>query len=295
MIVSASYRTDIPAYWGRWFMDRLAEGAVSVHNPYGGKDYAVSLRRDDVEGFVFWTRNAAPFEAGLAAVAARGFPFVVQYTVTGYPGALEDAAPDAARSIDVMRRLRGAFGPRAVVWRYDPVVDTSLTPPGWHRENFARLARELRGVADEAVVSFTQIYAKTRRGLDAAAAAHGFAWRDPADDEKRELARGLAAIAADCGMKLTVCSQPGLLTDGIDGAACIDAARLSDVAGRAIAARRKGNRPGCLCAESRDIGAYDTCPMGCACCYAVTSRDAARRAVECQEQNPRRRARGAAR
>jgi DNA repair photolyase len=42
-----------------------------------------------------------------------------------------------------------------------------------------------------------------------------------------------------------------------------------------LAARQKGNRPGCLCAESRDIGAYDSCPHGCAYCYAVRHRDRA--------------------
>jgi hypothetical protein len=283
MIVSASYRTDIPAYWGRWFMDRLAAGEVTVRNPYGGRDYAVSLRARDVDGFVFWTKNAAPFTDALGEVAARGFPFVVQYTVTGYGPALEDAVPAAARSIAVMKRLREAYGPRAVVWRYDPMVTTSQTPAAWHREHFARLAGALQGVTDEAVISFAHIYAKTRRGLDAAAEAHGFAWSDPPDDEKRALARDLASIAADFGMRMTICSQTDYLSDGIAGAACIDAARLSDVDGRAIVARRKANRPGCLCAESRDIGAYDTCPMGCAYCYAVTSRARARKAVEEQE------------
>jgi len=295
MIVSASYRTDIPAYWGRWFARRLAEGAAVVRNPYGGRDYIVSLRREDVDGFVFWTKNAAPFAGVLAAVAAKGFPFVVQYTATGYPAALEAAAPGAARSVAEMKRLRGAFGPRAVVWRYDPVVETSLTPPAWHRENFTRLACALRGTVDEVVVSFAHPYAKTRRGLDAAAPAHGFSWRDPAAAEKRALAGDLAAIAAEQRMRLTLCSQPDLLPEGAEGAACIDARRLSDVAGREIAARRKGNRPGCLCAESRDIGAYDTCPMGCAYCYAVGSRDRARRAVETGTMDPTRRARAAAR
>ncbi|MCY4500388.1 MAG: DUF1848 family protein, partial [Alphaproteobacteria bacterium] len=37
------------------------------------------------------------------------------------------------------------------------------------------------------------------------------------------------------------------------------------------------NRPGCACAASRDIGAYDTCPHGCLYCYANASPKAARR------------------
>ena len=81
-------------------------------------------------------------------------------------------------------------------------------------------------------------------------------------------------------MALTLCTQPALaaLVPGIAAPArCIDAGRLGDVAGRPVAAPVKGNRPGCLCAESRDIGAYDSCPHGCVYCYAVRRPEAAKR------------------
>lgn len=277
MIVSASYRTDIPAFYGAWFMNRLDDGACRVASPYGGPAYTVSLRPDAVDGFVFWTKNPAPFLAPLAEIRARGFPFVVQFTITGYPTALERSVPDAKQSIATLRELANTYGARAVVWRYDPILETGMTPYAWHAANFARLAGALRGAVDEAVVSFAQIYRKSARNLDRAARAYGFAWRDPDADAKVSLAERMAAIAADCGMRLTICAQPELTPDGIPAARCIDAERLSDVAGRPIRARQKGNRAGCLCSESRDIGAYDSCPMGCAYCYAVASRGAARR------------------
>jgi hypothetical protein len=275
MIVSASYRTDIPALYGAWFLNRLDAGYALVANPYGGKPYRVGLAAADVDGFVFWTRNAAPFRAGFESVAARSIPFVVQYTVTGYPRAIEPAVPEPARGVAEMRALRDRFGPRAVVWRYDPILMSSVTDADWHKENFADLAASLRGATDEVVISFAQGYAKTRRNLDAAAGEHGFAWREPEAGEKRALLARLAAIAGDNSMRLTLCTQPELASDSTPAGRCIDAERLSDVAGRDIAAREKGNRPGCLCAESRDIGAYDSCTQGCAYCYAVTSRSAA--------------------
>jgi hypothetical protein len=275
MIVSASYRTDIPALYGDWFLERLAAGFALVASPYGGRPYRVGLAPGEVDGVVFWTRNAAPFRAGFAGVMARGLPFIVQYTLTGYGRAIEAAVPEAVRGIAEIRQLRERFGPRAVVWRYDPILLTSLTEARWHQENFARLAAALRGATDEVVVSFAQTYAKTKRNLDAAARAHGFTWRDPELAEKRALVDHLRAIAGENRMRLTLCTQPDL-ADAADAARCIDAARLSDVAGRAIGAREKGNRPGCLCAESRDIGAYDSCTQGCAYCYAVRSNDAAR-------------------
>ena len=269
MIVSASYRTDIPAFYSTWFARRLAEGHAMVANPYGGKSYRVALRGEDVDGFVFWSRNMQPFRDNLANLGA---PFMVQYTVTGYPRALEPSVLTAAQAIDDIKALARQYGGRAVVWRYDPIVFTDLTDAAFHCRNFAALAGALKGAVDEVCVSFAQIYRKSRRNLDLAAKQHGFTWRDPDWDEKQALLPELQAIAAAQNMRLTVCSQPEA---GGTGAACIDATRLSELAGHDIKARQKGTRRGCLCAESRDIGAYDTCPHGCAYCYAVRDRDKA--------------------
>ena len=276
MIVSASYRTDIPAFYSRWFLKRLAAGFCRTVNPYGGQQARIDLTPRAVDGFVFWTRNIAPFKPALAEVAGRGFPFTVQMTVTGYPRALETSVVDWRQAAEDMHWLAEAFGPHAAVWRYDPVVASDATPAAWHLENFARLAEALEGATDEAVVSFAHIYAKTRRNLDAAAREGGFAWRDPDAAWKREMAEKLAAIASAHGMALTLCSQPEFLAGLASAARCIDAARLSRVAGYPIAAKQKGNRPGCACFESRDIGDYDSCPQGCVYCYAVRSRDLAK-------------------
>ena len=277
MIVSASYRTDIPAFYATWFENRFRAGFARVANPHGGADSVVPLRRG-VDGFVFWTRNVAPFRHALREVRQAGLPFVVSHTVLGYPRALDRSVVEPGRAIDQMREVAAEFGPRAVVWRYDPIVASSLTPARWHRDNFARLAGQLAGTVDECVISFATLYKKTARNLDAAARADGFSWGDFADGEKPALAAELAGLAADAGMRLRVCSQDV----GQPLAACVDARRLADVADgwgllRAIAAKVKGNRPDCRCHQSRDIGAYDTCPHGCAYCYAVGSRALAKR------------------
>ena len=285
MIVSASYRTDIPAFYGAWFQARLRAGHCLVANPYGGKPYRVALTADAVDGFVFWTRNAAPFLPILEEVAARALPFIVQYTATGYDRHggpwggrwLERATPPADSAIAQMHALAAAYGKRAVVWRYDPILFGGDIDADWHRANFRRMAQALAGAVDEAVVSILAPYRKAVRNLDRAAQRHGLAWRVPDPAESSALLTDLAEIAKDAGMRLTLCAQPDRLTDGLSPAACIDAGRLSDVAGRNIKARSKGNRPGCLCAESRDIGSYDSCPHGCAYCYAVADHDKARR------------------
>lgn len=275
MIISASYRTDIPAFYGAWFMKRLEAGFCRVENPYSGLPYRVSLRREDVDGFVFWTKNLTPFMDSLATVRERGFPFIVEYSITGYPRQLEFSVVDSDRAVTHIRRLAADYGGRVPVWRYDPILFTSLTPPDFHRENFTRLAAALAGATDEVVISFAQIYQKTRRNLTWAAGKFDFTWDDPPDAVKLELAAELTTIAQQHRMRLTVCSQNQYIVPGAAAARCVDAGRLADVAGKSIRAPVKGNRPDCACHLSRDIGAYDTCPHGCVYCYAVRDRDLA--------------------
>ncbi|MEI8393859.1 MAG: DUF1848 domain-containing protein [Rhodospirillaceae bacterium] len=286
MIVSASYRTDIPAFYGNWFVNRLQAGYCKTRNPYGGSPGRIELSPTAVDGIVFWTRNLEPFASGLLAVERLGIPFVVQYTITGLPRVLERSVIDSTRAVAQMQKLRERYGPRVTVWRYDPIVITDCTSPEWHKANFARLAAALKGVTDEVTVSIMKPYRKTIRNLDSAARSAGFVWRDPSVEEKRALLASLTAIAADHGMKLTLCTQPELSNiAGTYPAACIDAERLCDIADKSILIKQKGNRPGCFCAESRDIGAYDSCPHGCVYCYAVNSRDAAHHAFTEHNQN----------
>lgn len=272
LIVSASYRTDIPTFYGKWFMNRLREGYCLTLNPYNRQPFRVSLSPADVDGFVFWTKNLGPFMSNLEEVRTRGFPFIVQYTISGYPKALEKAVVDADKSIAHMRALARDFGSRVGVWRYDTILLTSITDEGWHLRNFESLCSKLQGTTDEVVISFAQIYSKTKRSLDAAGREFGFSWLDPDDETKQRMVRSLAAISAASGMQLSICSQRQYLVPGVADARCVDADRLSDVAGRTVRAKLKGNRKDCGCYESKDIGAYDTCPHGCVYCYAVSSR-----------------------
>ena len=210
-------------------------------------------------------------------MAQFGRPFVVQQTVTCYPRALEPAAIGAAGAVRQIRAVAEAYGPKAAVWRYDPILFTSLTPAQFHLDNFERLASALEGSVDEVAISFAQVYRKAARNLDHAAQKFGFSWEDPPDGAKRDLAARLVEIARSHGMSLSVCSQRRYIVPGAKAARCVDAPRLAAVGGRPIRARLKGKRPECGCYESVDIGEYDTCAAGCAFCYAVLRRDLALR------------------
>jgi hypothetical protein len=279
MIISASSRTDIPAFYGDWFHNRLDAGYCLSVNAFNGRPYRIGLRREDVDGFVFWTKNLGPFPPKLAILRERGFPFVIHYTINGYPRFLEAAIPPAATAIAHMRFVTKTYGPKVGLWRYDPILITDGTNFAFHRRNFARLACALAGAVNEVTVAYASlIYRKTTRNLARAANRAGFRWEDPETERKREFLRELSAIAAEQGMTLRLCGQPEYLSPGIPEAVCIDAQRLSEVAGRPILAQTPGHRgEQCACHYSRDIGAYDTCLHGCVYCYAVSDLQTARR------------------
>ncbi|HWB54701.1 MAG TPA: DUF1848 domain-containing protein [Tepidisphaeraceae bacterium] len=272
MIISASYKTDIPAFYGSWFMNRLRAGYCLMTQPYNGKTLRISLQPQDVDGFVFWTKNISPFLKHLPEIPG---PFVIQYTINGYPRQLEYAVVDPKKSIQHMHRIADQFGPEVCVWRYDTILLTSLTDLDFHRKNFRSLAERLAGATNEVVISFAHFYRKTQTNLRRAASSEGFDWHDPSSQIKRNLCKELFNLALEHGMKLTVCAQPEYQSGDAGTARCIDATRLSAIAGRPIAAKTSGNRPACLCNQCRDIGEYDTCPHGCVYCYAVRNHTAA--------------------
>ena len=275
MIISASYKTDIPTFYGEWFVRRLRTGHCKMLNPYNRKVMRISLAREDVDGFIFWTKNVGPFLKHLEEVQSRGYVFIVQHTINGYPRELEKAVVSADRSVEHMKRIAESYGAGVGVWRYDTIIISSLTPVEFHLRRFESLANAMEGVVDEVVISFVHFYTKTLRNMKDAAREHGFTWTDPSLDEKRNLACKLVEIARGHGMQLTICSQREYLVEGAGDARCVDAVRLERVGGQRIRASLRGNRKECGCFASRDIGEYDTCPHGCVYCYAVRNHELA--------------------
>jgi len=268
-VISASRRTDIPAFHAEWFMDKIARGRCQVANPFNGRVETVALDPGSVEAIVFWTRNPGPLTPHLPSLWRRGYRFYVTLTITGYPKELEPGCPPAERAAALARDLAGRYGPHAVVWRYDPILLTSVTGAAWHRQNFSRLLGLMEGAVNECVISFADFYKKVERNLASPLARLGAETLEPGWDELRALAADLAKEAGERGVRLTACCEPELGLDTAPASSCVDPARLAAVSGKDFSALQKNpTRPGCGCAASKDIGAYDTCPAGCAYCYA---------------------------
>ena len=124
MIVSASRRTDLPAYYADWLCRRFSEGYVLVRNPFRpGQVSRLALTEETVDGLVFWTKNPLPLARHLAVF--RPYPYYFQWTLTPYGAPVEPGLPDKRRLVSAFRELAERIGPDRLVWRYDPVL---LTP-----------------------------------------------------------------------------------------------------------------------------------------------------------------------
>lgn len=284
-IISASRRTDIPAFYGEWFRNRLQAGWCDVHNPYSGQSYRVSLAPRDVLGWVFWSRNYAPFLDTLHTLHAEGQRFLCHFTINGLPRALEAHTPSSARAVETAHVLSSVFGVDVVQWRYDPILLTSITPPEWHLRNFAALASRMAGATRRCLFSFPEMYQKAKRNLAALETTGGFrTWSIEAGDFQPEtlaqLSHEIASMARRNGMQMYSCCGPEWVDE--DGlilpAQCVDWPLLRSLIPDAqdIEVPQKPTRKGCNCFKSIDIGRYHTCTHGCAYCYAVDSPEKAR-------------------
>ena len=236
MIVSASRRTDIPALFSEWFYNRVGKGFVLLRNPYNPLQVGrVTLTPDRVDGFVFWTKNAAPMLGRIHELDA--FKYYFQYTITPYGRDIEKNIPDKH---EVVIPAFKQIGADRAIWRYDPVLLNERYTWAYHLRAFTKMAQELEGYTHKAVMSFVDYY----RTVDLTP----LHIQPLTPEQQRELAQQLAEIAAAHGITLTACAEDL----GLPQSACVDGTMFGL----------------CGCVESVDIGSYSTCSHGCAYCYA---------------------------
>lgn len=272
MLISASRRTDIPAFYGRWLLARLRAGFCTVKNPFNAAQLTrVSLAPQDVEAIVFWTRDPRPLLPFLPEIRALGHEPFFLFTLMDNPRALDPGCPRPQAALPAFAALAEAL-PGRTTWRYDPLVITDKTPPDWHRATFERLCAALAGFTDRVVVSFLEPYRKIA-GRMKALAEEGYGLSPLDDAAAVALVRDLRDMAAARGMTLATCCQPEFFAQaGIEVSRCIDPDWIEARTGIRLPRQKDPHqRPRCGCAPSKDIGAYDHCLFGCRYCYATTS------------------------
>jgi hypothetical protein len=166
MIISVSRRSDIPAFYGEWFMNRLRAGEALVRNPMQKKQVSrILLTPETVDAFVFWTKNPTSFLHCLPEIQALGYSFYFLFTLTPYDATLEPGVPQTEKRLEVFRRLSELIGAENVVWRYDPVIVSNLLSPAWHVEAFNHQAEALSGYTRRCIISFLDDYRTVRRRM----------------------------------------------------------------------------------------------------------------------------------
>ncbi len=284
MIISASRRTDIPALYSEWFMNRLRAGWCLVPNPVNSNQVTqVSLALEDVDAVVFWSKNPAPMLAYLDEMDSLGFRYYFQFTLNDYPSELEPGIPGLNERIATFLDLSRRIGQLRVVWRYDPIIISNVTPFGYHSERFSRIAEQLSEATGRVMVSIIHFYKKTERRLSYLE-QKGFSFDRMAgsSNEMEDLLRDFAAIAGKHGMEIFTCAQERDYSDvGVLPGRCIDESLINRIWGLNLRYRRDpGQRKYCRCTVSRDIGMNDTCIHGCPYCYSTRDISVAERCYQ---------------
>lgn len=282
-VISASKRTDIPAFHLLWFLKRCQAGWVDVPNPmfrYAADPFKrlshVSLRPEHVLAIVWWSKNYAIYERFHQRFAAYPVQYF-QFTINPRRSDLAWIEPDVPPLEEALRQVRflaKLHGPDFISWRYDPLcfwTEDGENRSTWDPDFFDRTCREMSGIGvTRCVTSLADRYAKFERRMRRFFPEKHL--RGPAPDELDEITQCMVEIGAAHKIRVEACTEKELVKpNGIGKARCIDAACLSPRApkGAATDTKMKG-REECGCSLHTDVGDYQEheCGYSCVYCYA---------------------------
>lgn len=263
IVISMSRRTDIPAWFSPWLVQRFREGLVYVRNPFSYHQVSSIDLNSSVDGIVLWTRDIRPLMEHLDIFG--DIPWYVQYTVTGYGRTLEPQVPALEQQIESVIELSRRIGPDRVIWRYDPILCSREFDADFHEQAFSYIAGRLEGYVKKCMISFYDEYACSRSRMRAFELERTDPFR---------YAQLLSVHAEKHGLSVRTCAEEyDLSAFGILPGSCIDGELLQSLGVKDLVLRKDRNqRKACRCIPSVDIGVYSTCRSGCLYCYACRSR-----------------------
>ncbi|MDR0939514.1 MAG: DUF1848 domain-containing protein [Mediterranea sp.] len=312
VIVSASRSTDIPAFYADWFFHRLSVGYSAWTNPFNGQKSYVSYH--DTRFIVFWSKNPYPLLKHLEKLERRDIKCYIQYTLNDYASEEFERVPSLQKRMDTFKRLVDRLGFGSVIWRFDPLIVTDRLEPEILLRRIEDIGDQLKGYIEKMVFSFVDIaiYKKVKLNLE----RDHVPYREWTAGQMEQFASTLSLLNHKWGYQLATCSeQIDLEKYGIVHNRCIDdnliirmghsdkelmrflgvtvvdevhpidllgtmpdfiTLRNGQFAIKSRSNKDKGQRKLCGCIQSKDIGAYNTCPHCCKYCYANTSGEMAR-------------------
>lgn len=311
VIISASRSTDIPAFYAKWFINRLKAGYCVWYNPFNQKPSYVSFSKCKV--VAFWTKNPKPLIPLLQELDERGIHYYFQFTLNDYEKeGIEPNVPSVAQRIETFKELSQKIGKERVIWRFDPLVLTENLTPRQLLTKIYHIGNELKGYTDKLVFSFIDVkaYRKVQNNLVKETSffnKENVVSAEPEGEKRQELIEGLVKLREHWknegwNLQLATCAEDIELEQyGIKHNKCIDGdlmerifsddkelvyylksgklpgkdlfGNIPEFPAKPKNLKDKGQRKICGCMESKDIGMYNTCSHFCVYCYANTSKE----------------------
>lgn len=271
MILSVSRRTDIPAFYAEWFMERLRQKYVLVRNPFNTHSISrIPLSPENVDAIVFWTKNSKPIHRYLDEIDELGYKYYFQYTITPYKKDMEENIQDKKEIVETFQTLSKKIGSEKVILRYDPVILSDNYTIDFHKKAFARLCDLLAPYTKKIVFSFLDDYKKISKNIKQ------LNIKEISAEEMCIMAEYFADTAKKYNLKIESCAeQIDLERFGINHGKCIDNELIEKITGYKLSVGRDNQRNACGCIKCIDIGEYNTCMHKCLYCYANINKEAA--------------------
>ncbi len=287
VIISASRSTDIPAFYSEWFINRLREGYVKWVNPFNRKPQYISFNKTRV--LVFWTKDAKPLISHLTEIDEKGINYYFLFTINDYEKeGLEPGVRKLEKRIDTFKTLSEKIGKDKVIWRFDPIIMTDKITVEQLLDKIYKIGNQIADYTNKLIISFADIstYRKVQNNLQ----QHKIKYKEFTHETMVAVAKGLYEINRTWGLDIATCSEDiDLNRYSIKKNKCIDDDLMiklfsrdkelmnflghenQDSFDRSLKLKDKGQREGCGCIISKDIGEYDTCSHQCIYCYANRS------------------------
>jgi hypothetical protein len=280
IVISASRRTDIPAFYMDWFMEQIKKGRFEVTNPYNRHKFIVPATPEQIHTIVFWSKNFAPFIKGGfgETLLKKGYNLFFNFTINSNIPLLEPRVPSLRQRLVQLRDLSRNFDSKTINWRFDPICfytyEEKIVKDTLH--DFARIAEWASqcGVS-RCITSFMDHYAKIKKRIKS---IPGFSFIDPILSEKIEILLEMEKKLSEKKIDLYTCCEKEVLNalpsgSNIRKSSCIPNDLFVKMFGGNLSFKRDtGQRSskGCGCMISVDIGSYHMhpCYHNCLFCYA---------------------------
>lgn len=278
MILSIDFRTDIPAFYNEWIVNRFKEGFLYFRNPaYPSTIHKVILDKKHIEGIIWCSKDYLPILHDLKDITDK-FPSIFHYTITGYDKDIEPNVPNLEQSIYTFKELSMRYGKDMVIWRFDPIFYCEDFEICGTIQRFENICKQLHSYTDRVVVNFISPYEKVKRHMPNLKLMSKY--------EKESCIINLLEICKQYNLKLQTCGNGLQFKDveGIEVTGCLDEHALN-IMGIYTNKQTKATQWGCLCYQNTSIGEYNTCLHKCKYCYASADFDECDKNYEMHDPN----------